>query len=208
MARRTYRRRATRRRRSAVKQRVYNRRLPYMSFVKYRPSMLSLTRTFDKTAIGGLTGAPDQLGSFSFTLSEIPGTTELQNLFDRYCVRGIAFRWTLRFNPDIVGTTLGSNVRVYDAIDVTGGTAPTTLNDLRQYTGVRETVLSSSRTNSSWRFFRPKALIANTFSVLKWIPTAVPAQPHFGIQYCVNNLAQNAVVIPEFKMYLQLKNVV
>ena len=180
-----------------------------VSRMTYRPNQLSLVRRYDHFTLGGIDATPKTFGTMFFNLGQCPGASELTALFDRYKINGAAIRFILKTNPDIASTTYkGQNVRIFHAFDGTGGNAPTTEDAMRQYSGLRETNLSSDRSVGRWHFVKPKALIANTFSILKWIPCSVSNQAHYGIQYMVDNLFAGVYVIAECKLYLQLKNVV
>ena len=145
--------------------------------------------------------------NFSFTpkLSDLPGYTEITNLYDAYCVKGAkieiipkhtqspaVFQVDSGANPGMI--TINTEGMIHSVLDYNSLGAGFGVNDLVQYENHR-----MSRTNKIHsRYFKPRVLtpayqagITTAYGEQKnkWISTANPDVVHYGMYGIVDLLS-------------------
>lgn len=162
--------------------------------------------------------------SFSFTLSEIRGASELTALYDQYMITGVKVLFQMINNPDantapFQNTTNLANifpklfyVRDYDDLGVEA------VNDLRERNNVKCRIL---RPNSQISFFIRPALrsqmyldgttSANSPTWKRWIDCSTSQVPHYGVKFAIDfggyNTQSDYIVRVEKIFYVKFKNV-
>lgn len=147
-----------------------------------------------------------------FSLSQLPNYTEFTNLFDQYRIDRIkvVFEPVYRANqiginyPNAAsGTTSGDYFGGYmpqpprfaTVIDYDDGTAPASMDELRQYGNVRETLATTRQVRS----FKPACLgmvyesISSTAYTPKfgtWLSVTDPTTPHYAIRWWLDSITE------------------
>lgn len=173
-----------------------------------------------KVNLNGSDAVPFLFGATTFTLSDIPGTSEFQNLFDRYRITGIAYRYVCRRDPGVNSTTAAANQGSYPSIhwvyDWDDSSAPGSLGVLQEYPSYKEFYFSSDKPATRWKYFRPSSLtvgfetVSNSFYRPEWkglIDMASPNAPFYGIKYATQGHVTGITITMECKYYFVCKNV-
>lgn len=131
--------------------------------------------------------------ALSFSLSQVPGSTEFTTLFDQYMIKGVRVNFQPLLTEGIASSLSGStNVwgfpKMSTVIDYDDTTVPATEDVLLQYGSLKQTGSFKEHT----RYFKPKVRIASfdsgaavTANVVKgnqWIDVANPNVPHYGLK--------------------------
>lgn len=146
--------------------------------------------------------------ALNFSLNDLPSFGEFVSLYDMYKIKAVkvSFYPTMTQN---VSTGAVNNVyasaRFFSAIDYNDGSAPTTVDEVRQYSNCKY----SSQVRPHVRFIRnPKIAISNTYSFSPWLSTAVSTENYFGLKVAAEatGATSNTYSI-EATYYLAFKNV-
>lgn len=189
---------------------------------KARPVRGMLTRSVHwfkrratATTIAGDGVVNSQFRGFNFSLSTVINASEFSALFDQYKITGIALRFYLNRNlgNNVVGD--GLRPRMYIITDYDTSTAPTSFDELREYSNCRVWNFDLARPFRYW--LKPKVLrevyrtaVSTGTAPAKagWISTQFLDLQHFGIRLGIENLRDvdySIVVEPTF--YFGCKNV-
>lgn len=147
-------------------------------------------------------------GAYTFSLSNVPDSTDFTNLYDSYKITGVLLRMMPRVTENSnQANDFGTIMYVTDYDD---STAPATQLELleRQSTKIR-----TGNRAGIWKYFlRPKAQMLLTSSgqaQMKggWIDTSTPSVPHYGFKWLWTNatVVQNCDVYVTY--YLKFKGV-
>jgi hypothetical protein len=148
------------------------------SFVK--PYMFSRSFDFGQLPIS----AADTGFAFPFNLTQVPGSSDFTNLFDRYRINKIDVTFTLVVTPNTVFPVLNIFMDDDDA------TIPTTKASVMERQAVQRAPFSVTRQTVSVsfepRWVQSRTTLAGTTANLAprktWIDMATPGVPHFGIK--------------------------
>lgn len=150
-------------------------------------------------------------GSFAFNLNLVPSAAEFTALFDQYRIDKIV--WTLmpRGNSGEQGTN-NLNTKVFSVLDYDDDTAPTSLNTLLQYPGVKCTKLAYDHK----RTIRPKfattqyrSLTTSAYGARSgWLDCDYSDVPHYGIKFWIQGPGSGTQIIDlKTDFYLSFKGV-
>lgn len=203
MAKRSFRKKTYRRR---VK-RSYRRRFKKRAA---RKSQYFFTRYADFSTIV-CNNITDTLGSINFSLNDVPSYTEFTALYDMYKINAVKIIFLPQMTSNISVSSVNNpyaNTRFFSCLDFNDSTAPTSIDDVRQYQNAKFTPILKRHK----RYLRPKILDSTGYNpVNPWISTASPSVIYYGLKYAIENT--NATVGTTFeysvevKFYLSFKNV-
>ena len=207
--RRTYRRRRTYKRPS--RNRTYRRRFKARSRYSKRGQKLYLFKR--QAGLGQLVMQnilPTYAG-FTFNLSQVPGVTEFQNLYDQYKINCIKVMFLPQMTENI---SLGSvnnpaaNARFFSTIDYNDSTPPTSVDDLRQYQSVKMTPCLKIHKRV---IFKPKIVDSSGYTVSPWLNTTNINTNYYGLKVALEPMASSSTTTMtyniEAKFYLSFKTV-
>lgn len=123
-------------------------------------------------------GNPPVIGTFTFSLSNLPNYAQYQAMFDRYRIHAVKVSFIPRSN--ITDTIRQYDQRIMTAVDVLGGDAPSTLGEIRDYQSCKV----SPGNVMHVRYFKPRY---SGSIVAPWLstndsPAAVYRGLHYGIE--------------------------
>lgn len=136
-------------------------------------------------------GSSWTFGALAFNFDAMPNFTDFTSLFDQYKIRNMKVTLIPRYSETPiatgVGTSLGSSV--ITVLDRDDDTAPTSINDLCQYTNMRQTKGGKNHMRS----WRPTVkvpvlgLSGTDYSVKSapWIDAASTDVKHYGLKYAI-----------------------
>lgn len=158
-------------------------------------------------------------GATYFSLDQVPGYTEFTALFDQYRItRVIAHFWPTALsvtNTNSSSTIVNVPPRIVHAIDYDDSVAPTSVNEVREY--------STARTNYSTekftRDFKPAVSRVVYEGVSSsgyspdwdvWVSTNDPTVPHYGLKWALGSVgtsgADNAFgYVMEVEFFMEFK---
>lgn len=212
MPRRVYKKKTTVRRRR-VKRVAKKTRFAIAKSINLRGDVHYFKRMCYKTTI-----TPDisnvAKGGLAFSLGDLPGAGEFQNLFDQYRISGIKLQFSLNLDPAAQSASTAVYPRMYYVIDQDSNDPPGSSDDLRQYGHCRYALVQPNRTLNL--FIRPKPLTqiydSNITTAYRtdrrgWIDLANPNCPHYGFRYVIeqfnNGLGMNVQVHATY--YISMK---
>uniref|UniRef100_UPI004047B36E hypothetical protein n=1 Tax=Polynucleobacter sp. TaxID=2029855 RepID=UPI004047B36E len=101
-----------------------------------------------------------------------------------------------------------ASARFFSAIDYNDGTAPTSLDELRQYQSCKVTPILRTHKRI---IFKPKILDTNGYSVSPWMTTANTTANYFGLKVAVEPMDATStttmIYTVEAKFYMSFKQV-
>ena len=125
-------------------------------------------------------GINPSVGSFNFSLNDLPNYAEFTALFDQYRIDKIELllypEYTVLSDGGISSSAV--NVQVNTAVDPCGFTV-TTVDDILQF----KTLKSTGITQRHERSFCPKYLLDGIIPVSMLMSTSSPSINHYGIAY-------------------------
>lgn len=158
--------------------------------------------------VNGITGV---LAGMNFTLSSVPGYTELTALYDQYKISAVQ----VCFYPKQTSVTslvtldnVKGNARFLSAIDYNDDTAPGSFDQIREYENCQVTPCIEKH-----EVYIKEPLFLNNSgqNVNGWVSTSNPTTRYYGLKYgCEPTLASGANTMTyqiECVFYMSFKNV-
>lgn len=199
-----------RQRKKKTVKRTYKRRSVIPRSVK--SNKLVTQRTFNWSIIAG-TGV--NFGqALTLSLNSLPNASEYSNLFDRYCIPKVQYRWYIDVDPMVV-TGTKFYPRITFAHDFTDSTVPTSQAIINEYPKRRIEFMGDSRQCTRWYTLKPAISDsvfgggASTHYVPKWnqfIHTDNLSTPQYGLKTWVDNLMTGVSLVLEAKVTVILVN--
>lgn len=133
-----------------------------------------------------------------FNLNQMPSAGEFTALFDEYKINAVKVTIFPRGNS--AENTTGNGSRVFSIVDYDDSTAPSGLNELLQYPGVKSTALTQPHV----RYIKtPKVASAVYQSALvtaygarsMWLDCASSTIPHYGVKFWCNGTNSGTVIL-------------
>lgn len=204
------RRRTTYRRRTGIK-RAYRRRFRARTRYSKRGQKLYLFKRFCDYGELSISNALPTFAAYNFSLSDLPNSTEFTSLYDMYKINCVKISFIPQQTQSIsIGSINNPNAsaRFFSAIDYNDGSAPTSLDDLRQYQSCKMTPILRTHKRV---IFKPKILDSNGFSISPWMSTASPSANYFGLKVAVEPMDSTTtttmIYTVEAKLYMSFKQV-
>lgn len=153
--------------------------------------------------------------AFAPSLSQLPDYTDFTNLFDRYMIYKIVFRFVPRDITSVVSSYHIYTPYLHSVIDHDDDNIPTTLASIEQYSSYRKTIA----TKPHKRIFSPAVLSMMYESAIttgyspqfrRWLSTNDTICPHYGIKIWidqVNDIAATFKWTPTVTYYMLFKDV-
>lgn len=209
MAYRRYRRRTYRRR--VGRKRMYRRRFKSGTRYSKRGQKLYLFKRFCDYGEISISNTLPTFGAFNFSLSDLPNYTEFTSLYDMYKINCVKITIIPQQTQSIsIGSINNPNAsaRFFSAIDYNDGSAPTSIDDIRQYQSCKMTPILRTHKRV---IFKPKILDTNGFSISPWMATTTPSANYYGLKYAVEPMESTTTTTMtytvEAKLYMSFKQV-
>ena len=101
-----------------------------------------------------------------------------------------------------------ANARFFSAIDYTDATAPTTIDQLREYSTCKMTPILKTHKRV---IYKPKILDSSSYTLSPWISCDSPSVNYFGLKIGVEPMGSTSVTSMDFSIeavfYMSFKNV-
>lgn len=208
---RRYYKKRTYRRRTGVK-RNYRRRFRTRTRYSKRGQKLYLFKRFTGSfATLTIQSITDTFAGYNFSLEDVPNYTEFTALYDMYKINAVKITFLPQMTQNV---SLGSvnnpqaSTRFFSVIDYNDSSAPTSIDELRQYQSCKMTPILRKHT----RFImKPKILDSSNSSRSPWISTSSPSTNYFGLKVAVENMSSSTTTFMDYtieaKFYLSFKQV-
>lgn len=192
---RTYRKRFNRRSR-------YNKRGQKVFLFK------RFTGAFGTLTLGSITNS---YAAYNFSLSDLPNYTEFTALYDMYKINCVKMVFIPQMDTNVSLSTVNNpyaSSRFFSVIDYNDGTAPLTIDELREYHTCKFTPILKTHKRV---IYKPKILDSSSYSISPWMSTASPSTNYYGLKVGVE--AMSSFVTTSFnynieaKFYMSFKNV-
>lgn len=166
------------------------------------------------SSITGTDVTPDFGTGLTFKLSDLPSYTEMTNLFDRFTIKKVDYRWYIEQNPDNQTTKKWPIISWAHSFTTAG--SPSALTDIQQYPSYRKVMLDESRPMTKMYSIRPASLgvayVSGVSSSYKaqwgtFLDTADNGAPHYGLRIWVDNLQGGVTLNCEATYHVQLRGV-
>ena len=148
------------------------------------------------------TGLTATLAAINFSLSDIPGYTELTAMFQSYCIEEIRFWFRPEYTvlSDASALSNSVNVELNTAIDLVDSSAPASVDALLEYQSLAHT----SITQSHYRKFKPAYLIDSILPTCSLISTSSPSVNWYGLKVAIppTGVAMTFRTTAQFKIAL------
>jgi len=151
----------------------------------------------------------------NFTLSSMINAAEFSALFDQYKLTGIKLNFYLSRNPANSTSVNGIRPRLYIVTDYDTSTAPSSFDELREYSNSKVWNFDSAKPFSY--FVRPKVLnevyrsgVSTGTAPVRppWISTQHLDLQHFGVRMGIENIQDvDYTIVIEPTFYFGVKNV-
>lgn len=191
--------------------RSYRRRYTRRTRINKRGQKLYLFKRFcdfGALTISNITGTG---AAYNFSLSDLPNYTEFTALYDSYKINAVKITFRPQQTQSIsIGAVNNPNAssRFMSAIDYNDGTAPTSMDEIRQYQSCKVTGILKPH---SRYIFKPKILTTDSFSMSPWLSTSVPNTNYFGLKLWVEPMDSTSTTSMDYtvecKYYLSFKMV-
>lgn len=208
MARRRYTRRYRKR---PTRSRAYRRRFNKRSRYNKRGQKLYLFKRHVDFGELPINNILPTFASYNFSLSDLPNSTEFTTLYDMYKINCVKIMFLPQMTQNI---SLGSvnnayaSTRFFSVIDYNDGSAPTSIDELRQFQSCKVTPILRPHKRV---IFKPKILDTNGFSISPWMSTASPNANYFGLKVAVEGMdsttTTSMIYTVEAKFYMSFKQV-
>jgi len=188
-------------------------------------------RTFRKTAltrqvhwfkrraaaltIVGNNAVNEQYRGYTFQLSSVVNAAEFSALYDQFKLTGVLLTMYMHRNLGNAAVVNGLRPRMYIVTDYDSSTAPSTFDELREYSNCKVWQFNDARPYKY--FIRPKQLkevyrtLTSTATAPQrpqWLSTTHLDAQHFGVRLAVENILDSDIsIIIEPTYYFGLKNV-
>lgn len=167
--------------------------------------------------IVGSDALPAQDGTAQFSMSQIAGSTEVQNLFDQARLLKVYYRWVITRNPDQVTTTANKGVypRLIWRHDFNDA-AIVTRTQMMQSANIKEAYFGDNYQKTRWYALNPAMLMVGYESATQssytpkwrnWVDTNDLATLHYGIKYCFSELYSGSSLRLEAKFVIECKGI-
>jgi len=148
---------------------------------------------------------------FNFSLNDLPNYTEFTALYDMYKINAIKFVVLPSVTENISLTGVNNPIasaRMFSVIDYNDGTAPTTIDQLREYQTCKMTPILKKHKRY---IYKPKIFDTNSFSISPWLGTSSPSTNYYGLKLAIEPILSTGVTSMDFTIecvyYLSFKNV-
>lgn len=206
-----YRRRTYRKKRSYGRKRNYRQRFKRTYRYSKRGQKLFLFKRFCDYGELTISNATNTYASYNFSLVDLPSYTEFTSLYDMYKINAVK----LTFLPQVTNSISSGAVnnpnassRFFSVIDYNDGSAPTSIDELRQYHSCRMTPILRKHKRY---IMKPKILDSNGFSISPWMSTASPSANYYGLKIAVEPMDSTStttmIYTVEAKIYMSFKQV-
>ena len=120
--------------------------------------------------------------AFNFSLNDLPNATEFTSLFDMYKIKAVKVKLIPQLSESISAAGINNvfySQRMFSAIDYNDATAPSSIDDIRQY----QTCKVTSQLRPHTRIiYKPKILDSSSYSLSPWISTSSPSVDYYGLK--------------------------
>lgn len=171
----------------------------------FRP-VYKFTRTSEDAAFNIVCdGINPTLSAFTFSLSQVPNSTDFTNLFDMYHITKIEIDWVPEYTELTDASVLSNavNVRFNSAIDLTDSLAPASVNEVLQF----QQLVSTGITKPHARKWSPTFLMGGLVPCSCWLPTTSPAERHYGLKIGVPATGVAMTFRAKVKYFVECANV-
>ena len=144
----------------------------------------TVKRVIEETFDISTDGINPELVAFMFRLVDLPGYTDLTNLFDMYRIDKISIRFTPEYTELTDAALVSNAVNVYfnSVIDLTDSDAPTSVSELLQY----ESLVSTGITKEHSRSWVPTYLtVKGGIPYRSYVPTSDVSINHMGLKVAI-----------------------
>jgi len=149
--------------------------------------------------------------AYNFSLSDLPSSAEFTSLFDQYKINAVKIAFLPQQNMSIsIGSINNPNAssRFFSCIDYNDSSAPTSIDEVRQYQNCKYTSVLSRH---SRYIYKPKIVDASGFTISPWLATSTPGANYFGLKVAVEPMDSTTtlsmIYTVEVKYYMSFKNV-
>lgn len=206
-----YRRRYKRNYRKRSFKRTYRKRFNRRTRYSKRGQKLYLFKRFCDFGTFTISNTTQTFSAFNFSLDDLPNVTEFTSLYDMYKINCVKITFIPQMNTSVsIGSINNPNAsaRFFSAIDYNDGTAPTSVDDLRQYQSAKYTPILRQHKRV---IFKPKILDSSNYSVSPWLSTASPSSNYFGLKVAVEAMDSTSTLSMQYKVeckyYMSFKQV-
>lgn len=148
----------------------------------------------------------------NFSLNDLPNYTEFTALYDMYKINCVKLSFIPQMDINNSLTSVNNpmaSARFFSAIDYNDATAPTAIDDLRQYQTCKMTPILRTHKRV---IFKPKILDTSSYSISPWISTASPSTNYYGLKIGVEPMSSTSSTTMTYTIeaifYMTFKNVV
>lgn len=148
---------------------------------------------------------------FNFSLNDLPNYTEFTSLYDMYKINCIKISFIPQMTENVSLGTINNpyaNTRFFSVIDYNDATAPTTIDQLREYATCKMTPILKTHKRV---IFKPKILDSSSYTLSPWISCDSPSNNYYGIKVGVEAMGSTSTTIMTYNIeavfYMSFKNV-
>lgn len=170
----------------------------------YRP-VYKFHRTIEEAFDLTCDGINPTLGAFTFSLSQVPNSTNFTNLFDVYRITKVKVDWIPEYTEltDAALVSNAVNVRFNTAIDLTDSSVPADVDTVLTYQQLHSTGITKPHS----RQWVPTFLMGGLVPCTCWLPTSAPTQAHYGLKYGIPPTGVEMILRSRMKLWIECANV-
>lgn len=186
--------------------RKYTKRTLRKKRLNIRKNVYHFTRYCDDVNIIADAVNPTRV-AIDFRLNKLPNYTEFTALYDMFKINAVKVIIRPQMSQvNSLGTVnnIYYNDRIYSCIDYNDATAPTDINEVRQYQSCK---IGSSIKPHKRYIYKPKILDSSSYSMHPWVACTAPNTSWYGLKVAIDTVPNAAFWTVEVKYYLSFKNV-
>lgn len=183
--------------------------------VNVRKDTHYFTRSFAQAVLSGNIIHAPWVGSYVFNLAQLPGLTDFTSLFDRYMITHIQLKFYLKQDPGAQAAASSIYPKLYTIKDYDDSNSPSNIDELRQHSKCRISVLHPDRPvvvnvkpSVLAQAYRGPTTVTYSPKWRQWIDMAQTDVPHYGIKLGIDDFTNtNYQMLVEGKMWFCCKDV-
>lgn len=203
-------------RRQYPKKKVTRSKRPFnMRRKSYRkPVTTYIKRTFVISTLAGNDAIPDFGTGLTFKLSDLPSYTEMTNLFDRFTIKKVDYRWYIEQDPNLQTTKRFPIISWAHSFTTAG--SPGALSEIQQYPSYKKIMLNEDRPMTKMHSIRPASLavayvsgVSSSYKATwnQFLDTADSGAPFYGLRIWVDNLQTGVNLLCEATVHVALRGI-
>lgn len=199
------------------KRRVFRKKRPFNMMrrrVYRKPATTYIKRTVVLSTLAGSDATPSFGQGLTFKLTDLPSYTEMTNLFDRFTIKKVEYRWYIEQDPNLQTTKKFPQISWVHQFTTAG--SPSTLSEIQQFSKYRHIELNDNKPMTRKYTIRPACLgvayvsgVSSSYKAMwgQFLDCADSGAPFYGVRAYIQNLQAGVTLNCECTYHIQLRGI-